>query len=117
MKNVAAFCICLKSLPEAKVKRFILIALTKEVSKKPSIDFVLWFTLMKSILMKCSKLRKEKKIQNVQFETKNNFQEIELNPQGDKKFKEKADPGWIKGLVTSGQDSTQLSFQLVKRNS
>ena len=57
------------------------------------------------------------KIQNVQFETKKNFQEIELNPQGDKKFKEKADPGWIKGLVTSGQDSTQLSFQLVKRNS
>lgn len=53
----------------------------------------------------------------MQFETKKNFQEIELNPQGDKKFKEKADPGWIKGLVTSGQDSTQLSFQLVKRNS
>lgn len=53
----------------------------------------------------------------MQFEKKNNFQEIELNPQGDKKFKEKADPGWIKGLVTSGQDSTQLSFQLVKRNS
>ena len=31
VKNVAAFCPCLKSLPEAKVKRFILIALTKEV--------------------------------------------------------------------------------------
>ena len=34
VKNVSAFCPCLKSLPEAKVKRFILIALTKEVSKK-----------------------------------------------------------------------------------
>jgi hypothetical protein len=32
-KNVAAFCPCLKSLPQAKIKRFILIALTKEVSK------------------------------------------------------------------------------------
>ena len=32
VKNVAALCPCLKSLPEAKVKRFILIALTKEVS-------------------------------------------------------------------------------------
>ena len=38
VKNVAAFCPCLKSLPEAKVKRFILIALTKEVSKKPNRD-------------------------------------------------------------------------------
>ena len=30
---VAAICHCLKSLPEGKVKRFILIALKKEVSK------------------------------------------------------------------------------------
>ena len=41
VKNVTVFCPCLKSLPEAKVKRFRLIALTKEVSKKPSLDFVL----------------------------------------------------------------------------
>ena len=37
VKNVATFCLCLKSLPEAKVKRLGLIALivlTKEVSKK-----------------------------------------------------------------------------------
>ena len=34
VKNVATFCPCLKSLPEAKVKRLGLIALTKEVSKK-----------------------------------------------------------------------------------
>ena len=53
------FCPCLKCLPEAKVKRFMLIALIKEVSKKPSRDFVLWLSLMKSILNKCSKLRKE----------------------------------------------------------
>jgi hypothetical protein len=36
MKNVAAFCPCLKSLPESKVKIFILIALTMEPSKKKS---------------------------------------------------------------------------------
>jgi hypothetical protein len=41
MKNVAAFCPCLKNLPEDKVKTFIVTALTKEVSKKPSADFVL----------------------------------------------------------------------------
>ena len=33
VKNVAAFCPCLKSLPEAKVKRFGLIPLAKEISK------------------------------------------------------------------------------------
>jgi hypothetical protein len=38
VKNVAAFCPCLKSLPEAKVKRLQLIVLTKEVSEKHSID-------------------------------------------------------------------------------
>jgi hypothetical protein len=31
--NVTVFCHCPKNLPEAKVKRFKLIALTKEVSK------------------------------------------------------------------------------------
>jgi hypothetical protein len=31
---MTAFCPCLKSLPEAKVKGFILIALTKEVLRK-----------------------------------------------------------------------------------
>ena len=37
MKNVAAFCPCLKSPLESNVKRFILIALTKEVSQKPMV--------------------------------------------------------------------------------
>jgi hypothetical protein len=60
VKNVAAFCHCLKRLPEAKIKRFILIALIKEVSKKPNRVFVSWLSLMKSILNKHSKLRKEK---------------------------------------------------------
>lgn len=42
VKNVATFCPCLKSLPEAKVKRLRLIALTKEVSKKP--NSLEWFS-------------------------------------------------------------------------
>jgi hypothetical protein len=49
VKNEATFCPCLKSLPEAKVKRLRLIALTKEVSEMPIIDLVLWLSLMKSI--------------------------------------------------------------------
>jgi hypothetical protein len=44
------FVLPLKSLPEAKVKRFQLIVLTKEISEKTSIDFVLWFTPMRSKL-------------------------------------------------------------------
>jgi hypothetical protein len=47
-------------LPEAKVKRLRLVTLTKEASERPIIDFVLWLNLMKSILNKPSKLRKEK---------------------------------------------------------
>ena len=58
-KNVSAFCHCPNSLPEAKVKRFRLIALTKEVSKQPGTNSVVWLlqpTRMKSILMKRSTL-------------------------------------------------------------
>jgi hypothetical protein len=42
VKNVAVFCLCLKRVPEAKTKAKIirLIALTKEISAKASIDFV-----------------------------------------------------------------------------
>ena len=62
VKNVATFCPCLKSLPEAKVKRIRLIALKKEGSEKPSKYIFLWFILilMKNILIKHSKLKKKK---------------------------------------------------------
>ena len=63
VKNLTAFCHCLKSLPEANMKRFRLITLTKEASKQPDINSVVWllkFLLMKSFLIKRSKLRKEK---------------------------------------------------------
>jgi hypothetical protein len=42
------------------MKRLILIALTEEVSEMSIIDFVLWLNLLKSILNKHRKLRKEK---------------------------------------------------------
>jgi hypothetical protein len=41
LKNMAAFCPCLKILPEVKVKRLILIALAKEVSEMLIMYFVL----------------------------------------------------------------------------
>jgi hypothetical protein len=49
---VAAFSPCLQILPEAKVKRFSLIELIKEISKQPVIDSVLWFTLLKRLLIR-----------------------------------------------------------------
>ena len=60
VKNVATFCLCLKRLPEAKMKRLRLIALTKEVSKTLTIDFVLSLSLTQNILNKHSKFRKGK---------------------------------------------------------
>ena len=39
-KDEAAFQLCLKSLPEAKVKKFGLIPLAEEISKQPTIDSV-----------------------------------------------------------------------------
>ena len=45
------------------MRKLRLIALTKEVSKQPGVNSVVWslkFTLMKSILMKRSNLKKEK---------------------------------------------------------
>jgi hypothetical protein len=60
--NVGKECdyFCLKCLPEAKMKKLRLIALTKKVLEMPIIDFVLWLNLIKSVLNKCNKLRKEK---------------------------------------------------------
>jgi hypothetical protein len=42
VKNVAASCPCLKSLPEAKVKRFRSVVLKKDILKQPGINSVLW---------------------------------------------------------------------------
>jgi hypothetical protein len=62
------------------VKRLRLIALTKEVSKKPSRDFVLWLSLMKRSWNKHIKLRKEKyKIYGLSIEGVPGS-EIEQNP-------------------------------------
>ena len=45
VKNVAAFCLCPKSLPEAKVKRFELMPLAEEISKPPRIDSAMWLVI------------------------------------------------------------------------
>ena len=60
-KNVDALCPCLKSLPEAEVKRFRLIALAKEISKELRMYAVIRFTLMMSVFMQHNKLSKKKK--------------------------------------------------------
>ena len=41
VKKVAAFCPCLKSQPEAKMKSFGIIPLSVEISIQPSIDSVI----------------------------------------------------------------------------
>jgi hypothetical protein len=59
VKNVATFCPYLKSLPVAKIKRLNLISLTKEDSKMPNIDFILWLSIIKSILNRHRSLERE----------------------------------------------------------
>jgi hypothetical protein len=69
---------------------------------------------MKSILIKYSKLRNEKKIYGswVKGWTKK-WNGAKVCVQGDKQIKIL---NRIKGVVTSGQDSTHLNFHLLKRN-
>ena len=59
VKDLNAFCLCLKSLPEAKVRKFRLLVLANKISKQPSIDR-LCPVVLKNILMECSKISKEK---------------------------------------------------------
>ena len=59
VKLVVALCPCPKSLSEGKVKRLRSIALTKEVFKTTSIDFVLWFTMIRTMRTKQCKLIKK----------------------------------------------------------
>jgi hypothetical protein len=96
------------------VKGFKLIALAKEISKQPIIDSVLWFTLMKSGFCKWHKLHKKKyKIYGSGIKGAPGST-VELSPVFRVIIRLKIFSG-IKGVVTSGQDSTQLSFHLLKR--
>ena len=71
---------CLKSLSEAKVKRFLLIVLTKKVSKKSSRDLLVWLSLMNGVLKKHSKFWKEKyKLHDLNIKGAPGS-EMELNP-------------------------------------
>jgi hypothetical protein len=56
---MAAFSLWLRSLPKAKIKRFRLIALTNDISKKSNRDLVFWLSLMKNILNKHSTVRRK----------------------------------------------------------
>ena len=65
------------------MKVFTLIALEKEVSKQAGVNSIVWlltFTFMKSILMKRSKLRKEKYRVYGSSIKRTAEREMELNP-------------------------------------
>jgi hypothetical protein len=108
VKKVTAFRPCLKSLPEAKVKR-LFICFDKGSLKQPGINSVVWllkFTLMKSVFMKSSELRKEN---TKMYGTKNKEapgSRLELNPL----LKE---INRLSKEQTSGQDPTQLNLLFV----
>lgn len=90
---MAAFCPCPKNLCEAKLKSFGLTALAEEISRRSGTDRVAWLLVTTFMHIYNEKEQAEQeKIQNEWGEEK------------------------IKGLVTSGQDPSQLSCQFVKRN-
>ena len=107
MKNVTAFCPCLKSLPEAKVKCFGLIPLKEEISKQFSADSVMW-----SLVLTLIKIYGEKKqaSQGEIFEKERSARKWN----GAKSHVEGHEQGknCIKGAVTPGQDCPQIGFQL-----
>lgn len=57
VKNVPAFCLSPKNLPEAKLKSCGLMALAEEISSQPSIDCAVWLlvTLLRRSVKKRSK--------------------------------------------------------------
>ena len=68
---MAGFCLCLKSLPEAKLKSVGLMTLAEDILKQPSIDCVI--RLLVSTLTQIynkNEQAKQGKIQNVQLEEK-----------------------------------------------
>ena len=86
--------------------------MAEEISREPKIDSVVWLLLF--ILIKNGKKQSEEgKTENVKFEEKRSIGwRMELSKfcmQGDKHIK-----NGIKGMVTSGQDPSKLSFQLGK---
>ena len=91
VKSVAAFCPCLKSLPEAKLKSYGLTALAEDISKQPSIDCVAW--LLKASLMQIYTEKEQAgqgKIQSVQLEEKGALESVN-------RLKEKPHSKWDKG--------------------
>ena len=114
---MAAFCRCpKKNLPKAKVKSFGLISSAEEISNQSSVACVLWSLVAMPIRIGNEKEHaKQGKLQNVQLEenrdtrkngTESLFKEIN-------RLKSWMLNG-IKEVVTSGENPTQLSFQLVK---
>ena len=97
------------------MKSFRLIPLGEEISKQPNIDSVMWL-----LVVTVTKVYNEKKqaqqgqLHNVKFKEKGVPRcRMILSPV----FKEiNRLRNEVKRMVTSGQDSTQLSFQLVERS-
>ena len=59
-----------QSLPETEIKSFRLILLAEEIQKQPTIDSVVWFSVV-TLMKICEKKQAEQgKLQNVHFEEK-----------------------------------------------
>lgn len=114
MKKVPGFCPYPKSLPEGKVKSFGLTPLAEEITRQPSIESVMWLLvfMLKRFMMKRGKLSRVNYKMKILRRKRAPGSRMELSPI----FKKiNGSRNGIKGVVMSGQDPTQLSFQLVEK--
>lgn len=106
----------LRSLPEAKLKSFGLISLAEEISRHPNNDSVTWLlviTLRKICNKKEQGRQKETQMSSLRGKWGTGIFNVSRKTCAGVMrglvFSE------IKGVVASGQDSTQINFQLLKR--
>lgn len=97
--TVSTFCSCPKNLHEVKL-RFGLMKLTGEISRQPSIKYLVWFLVI-TVMQIYNNRRNldEEKYKTVQFEEKNStrkYNGVKSSAKGNTVFKEKSNSKWDK---------------------
>ena len=93
--------------------------LEEEISRHSSVESVVWLlvSLLGVSIMRRSKLNKEKyKVYSLRRKGGSGKCSGVISAQGDERFKSKPVTKWDKGVMTSGQEPSQISSQHVKQS-
>lgn len=77
-KDVAAFCPCLKNMPEAKLEGFVLISVAEEFLRQPYIDCVMWLLVVTLIQIYKKKRSQAKRNKSMHFEKSKNYKKCNV---------------------------------------